>query len=273
MTRGITMTAGGETYFLNAYLNIRILRMKGCKMPVSWFYLGDEMRDDWIRAAEEIEGVKTFDLGGSGDHCKGRGGWQSKIEAVIRSPFDEVLLLDSDSFPVRDPAYLFDHCFYREVGAVLWPDIWHWQPDRLEFLNKKYGISLEGTRQIESGQAMLDKTRCMAALEAVRKLNQDSQETYKVLYGDKDTFLVGFLQAKVPFRIVPTLPGCLYMGLFQHDFDGRKEFAHLTGGKFKWHGRAFISEADLPGVVWASKIAREMRSRGLHPSLAPRSKV
>ena len=258
-TRGITISAGGSTCFLNAYLNIRLLRDKGCKLPVSWFYLGDEMKPGWIKVAEEIPNVKTYNLGGTGDHKKDKGGWQSKIEAIIQSPYDEVLLLDADSFPIKDPSYLFDHPFYKETNAVLWPDIWHWQPDRLKFLNEKFNINLEGTRQIESGQAIFNKPRCINALEAVRKLNQNSEETYKVVYGDKDTFIIGFLQAQCSFKIVPTLPACLSNGLFQHDFEGNKLFAHLTGGKFQWHGRSFISERDLPNSSAASKIIKELK--------------
>jgi len=262
-TRGITISAGGSVYFLNAYLNIRLLRDKGCTLPVSWFYLGDEMKPEWIKVAEEIPDVKTYDLGGTGNHYKSKGGWQSKIEAVIQSPFDEVLLLDADSFPIKNPEYLFDHPYYKQTSSVLWPDIHHWQPERLEFLNNKYGIDLEGTRQIESGQAMFNKPLCMDALESVRKLNQNSEETYKVVYGDKDTFIIGFLQSKCHFKIVPTLPACLPAGLFQHDFDGKKLFAHLTGGKFQWHGRSFVSEENLPGAMSATKMIKEMKSKGL----------
>jgi len=258
-TKGITISAGGSTYFLNAYVNIRLLRNKGCNLPVSWFYLGDEMKPEWIQLAEEIPNVKTYDLGGTGDHKKDKGGWQSKIEAVIQSPFDEVLLLDADSFPIRNPEYLFEHPYYKETNAVLWPDVWEWQPERLKFLNDKYNINLNGTRQIESGQAMFNKPNCMDALIAVRKLNQESAETYKIVYGDKDTFLIGFLQVNCSFKIVTTLPSCFQNGLFQYDFNGNKLFSHLTGGKFQWHGRSFVSEENLPGALLASKIIKAIK--------------
>lgn len=46
-----------------------------------------------------------------------------KAAAMIASSFSEVLYLDSDNFPLRDPEYLFDAPPYREGGSVLfWPD-------------------------------------------------------------------------------------------------------------------------------------------------------
>jgi len=98
---GITISAGGSTYFLNAYINIRLLRNKGCNLPISWFYLGDEMKPEWIQLVEEIPNVKTYNLGGTGNKTQMNGGYQSKIEAIVEAPFDEVLLIDADNFPVK----------------------------------------------------------------------------------------------------------------------------------------------------------------------------
>ena len=47
-----------------------------------------------------------------------------KVLAVAMSSFREVLLLDADNIPLRDPAFLFDDPLYRRYGAVLWPDFW-----------------------------------------------------------------------------------------------------------------------------------------------------
>ena len=60
-------------------------------------------------------------------------------------------------------------------------------------LDAKFGVTLP-EQQIESGQMMFAKRKCEKALEAVRALNRNSEDTYKVVFGDKDTFLIGFLQ-------------------------------------------------------------------------------
>jgi hypothetical protein len=282
--RGIVTSAGGPTYFLNAYLNFRLLREAGCRLPIEWFYLGAEMKPAWIALAARIEGVTLRDLAAGGirdwglgigerqsnphdpeyrvpripDYSKDRGGWQSKIEAIVRSSFDEVLFLDADCFPLRDPGYLFDGELYRRSGAVLWPDIFLWDPDQATALDKRYGITLP-ERQIESGQLMFDKRRCAAALDAVRRLNARSEETYRLVYGDKDTFLIGFLQTRTPFAVVPHLMDHVPGGYIHKDFEGRRLLAHLVaGGKFQTHGRPFVRDSDFPAAPRAREIIAEL---------------
>ncbi len=36
----------------------------------------------------------------------------------------QVLFLDSDNTPLRDPSFLLDHPAYTATGALLWPDYW-----------------------------------------------------------------------------------------------------------------------------------------------------
>jgi alpha 1,2-mannosyltransferase len=258
--RGIVFTAGGWTYFTNAYLNCRLLREKGCKLPIEWFYMGEEMLPEMIEAIQKIPDVRLIDLGGYGNKNKENGGWQSKIRAIMESSFDEVLYLDADSFPQKDPTYLFDHPFYKETGCVLFPDIWHWQPDKLEYLNKRFGIELAGTRQVEGGQMMFNKLKCMEGLKKVEELHE-LPDIYKVVYGDKDTFLIGMLMAKCDFRIIPHQTGVMYGGLIQHDPDGYPLFRHLTGAKWAMHGRPFVTEDSFPDRKRAREILAELRTQ------------
>ena len=44
--RGITICAGGFTYFTNAWVLIRMLRKLGCELPVQFWYYGDEEMDN-----------------------------------------------------------------------------------------------------------------------------------------------------------------------------------------------------------------------------------
>ena len=50
-------------------------------------------------------------------------GWEAKAYAILHCPFEEVLLLDADIVPVRDPSFLFDSDEYQRSGSVLWPDL------------------------------------------------------------------------------------------------------------------------------------------------------
>ena len=43
--------------------------------------------------------------------------------AVMLSDFEQVLSLDADCYPARDPTFLFDWAGYRERGSIFWPDL------------------------------------------------------------------------------------------------------------------------------------------------------
>lgn len=69
----------------------------------------------------------------------------------------QVIFLDSDNVAIDDVDALFDSPYYRETGALLWPDYWASSaaPDVRQILGLK---SLpEGTS--ESGQMVFDKMR------------------------------------------------------------------------------------------------------------------
>ena len=42
----------------------------------------------------------------------------------MHSPYREVLFLDSDNIPTRDPTYMFDAPPYKRLRAMFWPDYW-----------------------------------------------------------------------------------------------------------------------------------------------------
>jgi len=255
--RGIVTTAGGPMYFLNAYINFSLLREKGCTLPFEWAYLGDEMQPAWLAAAERIPGLRMIDLGGGwANNAKNAGGWQSKIRAVLASSFQEVLFLDADSFPRADPAPLFNRLEYRDTGVVFWQDVWDWEPDRVEYLNERFQITLPRC-QCESGQLMFDKARAGRLLAEVQRLHDDVPDLYRVIFGDKDSWPIAALRTKTPFRIQHGVRSCRG-GISQPDFDGKPFFAHLTNGKFAWKRRPRTNEASLPGCNRAVDIQQEL---------------
>ena len=47
-----------------------------------------------------------------------------KAIAVVQCPWREILYLDSDSIPTRDPEYMFDAPNYKRLGIWATPDYW-----------------------------------------------------------------------------------------------------------------------------------------------------
>ena len=258
--RGIVTLAGGPIYATNAFINCRMLRQLGCTLPIEWCYLGAEMSPAWLELIRRtIPDVRLVDLGGRGkNNRKGKGGWQAKIEAVLQSQFDELLFLDADSFPLRDPAPLFDHRLFREHDCVFWPDLHAFNARQKSFVREKYGLALGG-QQIESGQMLVRKRPALAGLLKTREMNRESALVYRHLHGDKDTFLIGASLAGVKYALNPhRVRRCGQRHLLQHDLDGGRMFCHLTGGKWEPRRPAPIDARDYPHFAAAERIWREL---------------
>jgi hypothetical protein len=89
-------------------------------------------------------------------------GFFLKAVVLAVSSFREVLFLDADNVPVADPTGLFHAQEFQRTGALFWKDFWDasWAPDAPTVL----GVSSDQmpSHTIDSGQMLLDKSRCDA---------------------------------------------------------------------------------------------------------------
>jgi Mannosyltransferase putative len=109
--RGIVICAGGARLFTCAWVAIGLLRRQlACTLPIEVWYLGPEEMGPPMRGLLEQLGAQPIDaLEVAKRHQVERlGGWELKPYAVMHSRFREVLLLDADNVPVRDPSFLFE---------------------------------------------------------------------------------------------------------------------------------------------------------------------
>jgi len=259
--RGIVYLAGGKTYFINAYASVKMLRHLGCNLPVEWFYMGEEMKPQWIKVVENIPNVRCIDLGKlNKNNAKANGGWQNKITAILASSFDEVLFLDADNFVWENPEYLFEAKEYKENGAILWKDISDWRKDQNKVLEDYFGCIPVTKECCESGQLLFNKDKCLKALNKVKEYSLDSENSYKIVYGDKDTFYFGFVSTRTPFHFIEKRPKCEIGCLQQYDTKGNIIFSHLTGGKWALNGRPFITNESYPYVKECSDYIKKLRN-------------
>ncbi len=164
-------------------------------------------------------------------------GWQLKAYALVHSRFDEVLFLDADQVPVRDPAALFDWPDYVRAGAVFWPDVIDLRGDN--GIWALCGLAGETCRSWESGQILVDRRRHWRALNMALRLNERAEIVYRMIYGDKDTFLLAWRMANAAAAVVPHLPFRDQRILVQRDFDGLPLFQHRTGTKWNYSGSQY----------------------------------
>jgi alpha 1,2-mannosyltransferase len=162
--------------------------------------------------------------------------FQLKPLAIIHSSLQEVLLLDADNSPLRNPAYLFELDEYKQMGAIFWPDYWTTSSSNPIWNLVDEMPSLEWEQ--ESGQLLIDKSRAWRALQLCVLLN--SEFYMRLLNGDKDTFRFAWRATRTPYHMINVWPATLGIGLgtfgnqshlcghtmLQHDTTGAPLFVH-----------------------------------------------
>lgn len=165
--RGVVIAAGGPT-LTSAFQALWALRQTGSALPVElWMFASERPSPEVQTFLTERYGatVRVIDgllpelaAGASGPplvsekiyghtfpFSSGRSFYALKMLALAFSSFREVLLLDADNLPMRDPGPLFDLPEYKRHGVLMWPDFWAMQYDP-QLLEAIAG-ALEGLRE------------------------------------------------------------------------------------------------------------------------------
>lgn len=256
--RGIvTSIYDGE--FASGWVLLKELNRLGCPLPIQVFHRPDELSEQQISLLRSISAnIETVCLDSPA-------GFAFKVMAIFKSTFAEVLWIDADNVPIRDPVFLFDDAEYVEKGSLFWRDVSgvdrasRWHP-----ASPVWGIFevvYNDAEEFESGQLLIDKTRCWAELCLTSFFNINSAIYYQFVQGDKDTFRMawwhchlkkgrGLLQTNtlshpsVPYGFMPYGP--FHVGrlnpwkkwgggsvMVQRDRDGDPLFNHRNCNKWK----------------------------------------
>lgn len=244
--RGIIVVGGGK-YFPSAYVTIRVLKHVGTRLPVQLWHLAGEVTDLQRRLMSDL-GVECVDADAlraqhpfrfiDGHWWKG---WQLKAYALLQCPFREVLLLDADCYPVRDPEVIFEWARYRKTGAVFWPDI----ESSLVLLTAEsvgaFGVAPFEDRPTESGQLLINREQCWRELNQAAHYNAQADFTYQWLWGDKDTYPIAWRRLGTPYsRMFPSSRGTPH-GILHFDQHGDVLFQHRCTAKFTLDDEKFDS--------------------------------
>lgn len=242
--RGIVIAAGGARLFVNVYVLAYVLRRTlGCTAPIEVWHYGDGELSARMRALLAELNVDTVDAArlAAKVGVTIRDGWQLKPLVLVGCRFAEVLLLDADQVPIIDPCVAFDWPQYRESGAVFWPDILDIKAENSIWA--ALGLVGERAVSLESGQVLVDKRRHLRAALATLALNEAAETTYRYVYGDKDTFLLGWRLVDAPFTVIPHRPFAEERSLIQRDFDGAAFLQHRTNCKWTYSGEQYAFKA------------------------------
>lgn len=188
-----------------------------------------------IRFVDAAEVQKTYPMKPNLIGCITRGfapattdGWRTKAYALLHSGFREVMYLDSDCFLFQRPEDVFDGLAgYLETGAVFSADIdtnpetprkvdpatrllprvgsfvdREWDYSRPNPMWGMLGIREDDLPEFDSGFMMVDKGRNVDPVFMSFFLNDNSDLTYRYLYGDKDTFHMAWAFCRSPCRVL-----------------------------------------------------------------------
>ncbi|MCJ1383556.1 hypothetical protein MMC17_006670 [Xylographa soralifera] len=210
--RGIVMLAGGK-YSEFAATALGMLREVGSQLPVEvWMKNRAEEKEGWCEELEK-EGMVCKRLQDYMDMSMLSHPYQWKIFTIVFSSFQEVIFLDADDIPIRNPDVIFDSAIYRDKGAILWPDYWKhtgspWLPYIIG-INDEASDMLQEEKSAESGQLVWDKERHWKSLCLAAYYNYYGPQYYFTLinsgwagWGDKDTFPTALKALDEPYHQV-----------------------------------------------------------------------
>ncbi len=245
--RGVVIAGGGDRFFPSLYVTIRALRHLGCRLPIQVWYLGrhNEMpaQKQALLAPYQVECV-------DGDAVRRRhparrlDGWELKVFATLHCPFEELLFLDADSYPCRNPEFLFELEDYRERGAIFWPDVTASDP-RLEW--SAFGVP--GPRRpgsVESGQLVLNKRQSWRPLNLAWFYNDHSDYYYSYGHGDKHTFEVAWARCAQPYVMWESKGQVAEVAYLHRGPDQQPLFVHRCCDKFRLASHEYYTKQSQP---------------------------
>jgi len=233
--RGVVIAGGGDKFFPSLYITVRALRHSGCRLPLQVWYFGSKKempkKNQVLLAPYQVE-FADADAIRLSHPARRWGGWEVKVFATLHSSFEEILFLDADCYPCRNPDFLFDLEDYRSRGAIFWPDIML-RDQRLKW----YAFGLPGPRSlgsVESGQFVINKKQCWQPLNLAWFYNDHSDYYYRYGFGDKHTFEVAWARCQQPFVMWETKAHWDEVAYIHWGPDNFPLFVHRCRDKFRF---------------------------------------
>jgi len=253
--RGIVMSLGKKQFIFAVQFIASVRNIHKCNYPIELYYYGEddlplEMRT-YVTTA--FSNVRTIDLEKVSLFDKDltrldKQGFALKTFALIATNMTEVILADADAVFLSKPQDFFQVDGYMQTGTLFFHDRDHVRagPDKIihDFLNdqlqlrgpserlsKTHFWTKKGIYEQESGIVVVNKSRVevFAALLFTAWQNSGEirdQTTYRVFWGDKESFWLAFELAQIPYYFV-------------------SHYAGAIGSEHASHGEGFCSEHPL----------------------------
>lgn len=268
--RGIVTACGSkECYHVGAYVLINMLRFLGCQLPVEVWKFDWEKDNKWDDIFNNLDNViiKYYDKKISDVDRKG---WSLKPFSILESSFKEVLFLDSDICPTKDPTYLFDYDLYKNQGSIFWSDV---SKTHVKTKPNQYNKSKDAfwhlaecdeidEREFESGQLLINKQQCWKELNLTCHYNKHANWYYTLFLGDKETFHLAWRRLGKDFIFLQNtkhidINNSKYF--YQYDWNNELVFQHRCANKFTLTNNIFEPKFEYQDKI--IDIIQELRTK------------
>uniref|UniRef100_K3XC31 Nucleotide-diphospho-sugar transferase domain-containing protein n=1 Tax=Globisporangium ultimum (strain ATCC 200006 / CBS 805.95 / DAOM BR144) TaxID=431595 RepID=K3XC31_GLOUD len=254
---------------VGAYATVKTLReTHNCVLPIEIWYLESELGPNattnnkilthMVRDFAPLTFVPILD--------KDVNGFNSKVHAILHTNLTNILFLDSDNVPAKDPTYVFQLPQFTKTGAIFWPDFWHpvhsiFNINEQSLLWELLGLDFVDMFEQESGQLLINKRKSRVALQLLEYFafhRPSIFESMKLAWGDKDLFRLAWLKSNTPFHMVEAPPAMAgevrlnkFCGMTMVQFDplGDALFLHRNARKVNGGRPALGKEPDAP--IWS----------------------
>lgn len=181
-----------------------------------------------------------------------KAGWSTKVYALWESEWAENLWIDSDSFPIRDPSFLFDDHEYKAKGSLFWRDVF--STDRANRYHdgapfwRVFNVNPNDGEPFETGQYLVNKAQCWFEMNLVKHY-ADNCDVYYQFGGDAETFRMAWQHMGLRNGIQP--------GYINYHADPRVPYGFMPYGPFhkgppnqfgKWGGGSVMVQRDRNGM-------------------------
>jgi NADH:ubiquinone oxidoreductase subunit len=262
-----------ETILLHNIIELR--NRHHCNLPIELWQIGQELSIDMqntIQVLAEQNANISFknvnDFTTTPEHWQG---WQIKAFCVKHTTFDEVLLCDCDIVFLQNPEIIFNDEQYITTGTYFFRDYEHHRPTNLDEFQSRvhfvknllpeknsyfpqewdfiydnyYHTQKHKWYYQESGMVYIDKTRHIDTIETIYQLNFDHKNTYKFIWGDKESFWFACVINIHPFTMNDTAG-------YNHLLDTTKIYCKYLGRNcvltHKYKNTYFFSQKGYPRI-------------------------
>lgn len=216
--RGIVMVAGNADTFKRVSWSVQYMRKQGGNLPVQVYHFSEEALPDDHETRRELEqlGVQLVEAKGETKDAGKTKSYHLKALAVVQCPWREVLYLDSDSIPARDPEYMFDSPSFQR--NKIWATYDYWKTSANNAIWPILGIRCRDEWEMEAGQIFVDKKYHLDVFLLTKFMLEHHEWFFYFSDGDKDLFRWAMLALRkrwgVPGRWVgvAALPGSTQSG-------------------------------------------------------------